>query len=72
MAMRRILDTVKTKLKATAYRLSKVTGISEGVLSAWNVKDSTTVNLGLLARLRKASGLSWNQMGALIDEEIEK
>lgn len=70
MAMKRILKTVKDKLGITSYKLSTLTGISESLLSAWSIKNPVGVSLKLLAALRKVSGLSWNQFGKIIDEEI--
>lgn len=67
MAMKRILKEVKKTLNVTSYRLSKLSGISQSLLSAWHIHDSQCVSLKLLSKLRKAAGLSWDEIGKIID-----
>jgi hypothetical protein len=72
MAMKRILEIVKDKLDVSSYILARRSGVSQAVLSVWKLKNSTTVNLGLLGRLRKVSGMTWAELGQIIDKEMEK
>lgn len=67
--MKNILLAILKRLEITRYRLSQSTGISEQVLRSWIVRDATTVKLSHLSKLRKYSGLTWNQLGELIDKE---
>jgi hypothetical protein len=68
--MKKILAAVLKRLGGCSkYRLSQLTGISEQVMFHWEHKDSKMVRLAHLAKLRKASGLTWEQIGKLIDSD---
>ena len=72
MAMKRILEIVREKLDVSSYILARRSGVSQAVLSAWKLKNSTTVNLCLLAKVRKVSGMTWEDLGQIIDREMKK
>jgi transcriptional regulator with XRE-family HTH domain len=70
----RTLETVRKKLGLTQYGMAKRLGLTQtGYINA--ERNSKSVRLDILSKLRKIGGLTWDELGALIDREaltIEK
>lgn len=69
--MKKLLEQILKDTNWTAYRLGKIAGISKQTISNWHVKDSSSISFKHLAAIRKATGMSWTQIGKWIDEALE-
>ena len=71
----KFLEVVRKEADATNYALSSKlrdlgVNITVSGVDAYERKNSQSMRLDVLAGLRKLSGLSWNELGKLIDEEF--
>ncbi len=53
----------------TIYRLAKEIGCNTSTVYQWEA-GAKSMRLDYLSRVRKVSGLSWNEFGKLIDAEF--
>lgn len=68
------VETIRKRLGLTHYGLSKKLGLTQPGLIHLERK-SKAIQILTLSRLRKISGMSWEEVGALIDRDalaIEK
>ena len=73
----KIVSLVQKQLGVTSYRLAKLLGVSQQIVRVWNGSTETKtkregMNLRALCKLRKLSGMSWDQFGKELDREFLK
>lgn len=71
----KIVSAIQKRLGVTSYRLAKMLGVSQQIVRVWNGTTETKtkregMNLKALCRLRKISGMSWEQFGKELDREF--
>lgn len=54
----------------TIYRLAKEIGTNTSTVYQWEA-GARSMKLEYLAKLRRVSGLTWNEFGKMIDEEFD-
>lgn len=70
MGPMRWLKQVRDNLGLSIYGLAAKVGLKIQTLSRLE-KSGQGCRMSILSDIRKVSGLSWNQIGALIDAEVE-
>lgn len=73
----KIVSLVQKQLGVTSYRLAKLLGVSQQIVRVWNGSTETKtkregMNLCALCKLRKLSGMTWDQFGKELDKEFLK
>jgi len=71
----KIVSSIQKQLGVTSYRLGKMLGVSQQIVRVWNGTTKTTtkregMNLRALCKLRKVSGMTWQQFGKELDREF--
>lgn len=64
-----LIKNIKKAAGCSTYRLARNVGISPSLMDYY-LNRGTGVRLDLLCRLRKTAGLSWVQLGKLLDDEF--
>lgn len=70
--MKHLLSIILAHTGWTKYRLGAKAGISKQLVQYWETKDSTGIELKHLVALKRAINVSWNELGAWIEEEVDK
>lgn len=71
MAVKRIVEHIRTQLKISSSELARRVGVTRQVVSHWEVADAKRINLDHLVKLRKISGLSWSAFGKMLDRDFK-
>jgi transcriptional regulator with XRE-family HTH domain len=71
----KIVSIVKQARGVTAYRLAKEIGVTQQTVRRWLGVTKTrhpneAINLRVLCKLRKVSGMSWSAFGKELDQEF--
>lgn len=66
---------IQERLGVTAYALAKMLGVTQQAVRLWTGQTKTQraregMNLRVLCRLRKVSGMTWQQFGRELDQEF--
>lgn len=61
------IEKIRKKLGFSKYKLSKELGISQTQYNYY-VKNPASIKLPMLSKLKEISGLSWTDIGELIDK----
>jgi len=73
----KIVKKIQERLGVTAYTLAKMIGVTQQAVRLYTGQTKTSrarqgMNLGVLCKLRKVSGMSWQQFGNELDREFLK
>lgn len=68
MGVKRIIETIRKEKEWRPADLSRATGISKQMINHWQKHGATSVAIKHLVALKKASGMSWSQLGKMLEE----
>ena len=70
LLVRRIVALVLKFLGISRYELAKRTRLNNQTIAHWVNQDTKTIRLEHLVKLRKASEMTWEKFGRMLDDEF--
>lgn len=68
MGVKKIIERIRTEKNWRPADLSRATGISKQMINHWQRYGAQSVAIKHLVALKRASGLSWSQLGKMLEE----
>lgn len=68
MGVKKIIERIRTEKDWRPTDLARATGISKQMIFHWQKFGATSIAIKHLVALKRASGLTWNQIGKMLED----